>query len=258
MSWFGNDEVAVDTRVNETVEEGVRIERRSLLRLSGATLASAFAMTACATSPVKRGARSDKSAEPLSAGALEIGELLSEMHPQAQRIIKSGGEREEAYLMRVSELLARLRIPTQAELRSAMRSFGESREGDGLQIWIVMMSLEAGKGFSHHDHRDYNGVILGVEGEAQVKNFDILGDNLVPPAGETFQIRQTRDDLILPGRFSSLGCTRENVHSLIAGPEGATVVDAFTFFKPGARSYNMDVESEPRDAERRIYDAAWS
>ena len=101
-------------------------------------------------------------------------------------------------------------------------------------------------------------MILNVEGAAHVKNFDILGDDPVPPMGETFQIRQTRDDVLLPGRFSSLGTTRENVHDLVAGPEGATVLDVFTFLRAGARSYFMDVEPTPRDAERRIYDAAWT
>ncbi len=255
MSWFGSDAVAIDTRVNETVAEGVTLERRSLLRLSAATLASAFALTACASSPTKRSERAD---EPLSDGALEIGELLSELRPDARRVVESGGRQEEAYLARVSELLARLHVPTQAELRAAMGPHPMSEGGAGLEIWLAMFQLEAGKGFTHHDHRDYNGVILGVEGEARVKNFDILGDDLVPPDGQTFQIRQTRDDVILPGRFSSLGRTRENVHDLVAGPGGATVIDAFTYFTPEARSYFMDVDPVPRDADRRIYDAVWS
>ena len=67
-----------------------------------------------------------------------------------------------------------------------------------------------------------------------------------------------RDDLILPGRFSTLGRTRENVHDLVAGPDGARVLDAFTYFKRGARSYFMQVDADPRDAEQRIYDASWA
>jgi hypothetical protein len=48
------------------------------------------------------------------------------------------------------------------------------------------------------------------------------------------------------------------VHVLTAGPEGAVVLDAFTYLAPEARSHYMDVEPKPRDAERKIYDAAWS
>jgi hypothetical protein len=36
------------------------------------------------------------------------------------------------------------------------------------------------------------------------------------------------------------------------------VLDVFTFLAPGARSYYMEVEPEPRDAGRRIYDATWA
>ena len=141
---------------------------------------------------------------------------------------------------------------------STMRTFCHTISGLAVDFVVLMFRLEPGKGFSHHDHRNYNGVILGVEGEAQVRNYDILGDDPVPPQGATFQIRQTRDDLILPGRFSTLGTSRDNVHDLIAGPEGATVLDVFTFMAEGAKSYSMDVEAEPRDADRRIYDAVWA
>ena len=190
---------------------------------------------------------------------LEIEAFFSEMHPRAKSFIASGGANEEGYLMVIGQLLTRLRTPTLENARAAMQAFGkEHASGDFIEMAVVMFDLEAGKGFTHHDHRDYNGVILGVEGEAHVTNYDILGDTLVPPEGETFQIRQTRDDILLPGRFSTLGSTRENVHELTAGAEGAKVIDVFTFLKPGARSYFMDVDPQPRDAERRVYDAVWS
>ena len=46
--------------------------------------------------------------------------------------------------------------------------------------------------------------------------------------------------------------------SPIAGPGGATVLDVFTFMVDGARSYYMTVEPDPRDAERKIFDATWA
>ena len=64
--------------------------------------------------------------------------------------------------------------------------------------------------------------------------------------------------MILPGRFSSLGTTRENVHDLVAGPEGAVVLDVFTFLPNAQGSHFMDVAETPRDAERKIYDASWA
>lgn len=120
------------------------------------------------------------------------------------------------------------------------------------------MDLKPGGGFKLHDHRDYNGIILGLSGELRIRNFDILGDVAVPPKGSTFQIREIRDDLILPGRFSMLGRRTENVHDLVAGPEGARVLDLFTFYAAGAQSYFRTVDAKARDTERRVYDASWA
>ncbi|MEM9799190.1 MAG: hypothetical protein AAGA20_02625 [Planctomycetota bacterium] len=264
MSWFGSDEVLVDERPREAVADGVMLERRSLLRLSAATVAAGLAAS-CAAPASRRVETAEIDALPTplppaeANGSLDIAEFIAEMHPRAQRFVASGGEREEAYLMAVGELMTRLETPTPEQVRSSMTAFAEQQPADSArEIWVVMFRLEPGKGFSHHDHRDYNGMILGVEGSAHVTNYDILGPSLVPPPGETFQIRQTRDDIILPGRFSSLGTTLENVHELTAGPEGAVVLDVFTYLKPGARSYFLTVDSTPRDEAQRIYDATWA
>ncbi|GJM21133.1 MAG: hypothetical protein DHS20C15_10480 [Planctomycetota bacterium] len=261
MSLFERDAVLSDERPNEMVAEGVTIERRSLLRLSVATLAAAFAATACAT-PARRHAAAISASSgpaPVPAESLEIAELIAEMSPRAHELVHTGGKNEEAYLMAVGALLARLQLPSDEQLGRAMHEFYTNGQADPdtREIAIVAFNLEPGGGFDHHDHRDYNGVILGVEGEARIKNYDILGDELVPPPGQTFQIRQTRDDLILPGRFSSLGRTRENVHNLVAGPEGARVLDVFTFYEADAGSYFMDVDPQARDPERGIFDATW-
>ena len=263
MSWFKDDSILTDERPQQTVADGVLLERRSLLRLSAATLAAGVAAS-CAGVSQNRSTRSAELTaareQPRSSGTLGLAEFMTEMSPRARSFIASGGQREEAYLMGVGELMARLETPTQAQAMDTTRSHIEGRRAaeTPIDFVVLMFSLEPGKGFSHHDHRDYNGVILGVEGEAHVTNYDILGDNPVPAEGELFQIRQTRDDLILPGRFSSLGTSRDNIHELIAGPDGATVIDVFTFMVEGAKSYNMNVDAQPRDAERKIYEATWA
>lgn len=269
MSDFSTDSVLLDHRCQDTVGDGVRIARRGLLRLSAATVAAALVSSCAAGSRVGKaalaapdGVSGDEpvGSRPLDGGALDAAEFLSEFHPRALEFIEAGGSREEGYLLTVRELLLRLQVPSQTDARSAAAAFHKDNRarGGGREIGFVMFEFDPGRGFAHHDHRDYNGVILGVEGEAQVANFDILGDTPVPPEGTTFQIRQTRDDLILPGRFSTLETRRDNIHDLKAGPEGAVVLDVFTYLKPGARSYFLEVEPEARDAERRIFDAAWA
>lgn len=257
MSWFQTDAVLIDEQPRTTVAEGVVLERRSLLRFSAATVAAGLA-AACAAP----GQRKPAVEAPLEAtdGTLDISQFLAEMYPRAKEYVASGGKREESYLMAVGELMARLQAPTPEDTQSAMRSLYKEHgsEERRFEIWVAVFDFEGGKGFSHHDHRDYNGVIQGLEGEARVRNFDVVGDVLVPPKGETFQIRQTRDDLILPGRFSTLGTVRDNVHEVVAGPGGAKLLDVFTYLEKDSRSYSMDVDPTPVDAERGIYEASWA
>ena len=269
MSDFGRDQIVEDRLENTTVGEGVDITRRSVLRFSASSLAALGLLAGCTSAPTEEQLEVLPEAEPApdpealatEEGLMEIEAFLDEFYPRARRIVQSGGEQEERYLMNTCALLTRLEIPDPLTLREHMMGLREKHgrgRRDYFEVAVYQFMLKPGKGFSHHDHRDYNGVILGVEGELQARNYDILGGDPVPPKGQTFQIRQTRDDLILPGGFSTLSRTRDNVHEVIAGPDGARVIDAFTYFVPGARSYSMDVDSTPRDAERKIYDAAWS
>jgi hypothetical protein len=190
----------------------------------------------------------------------DISESLGEMHLRAKECVASGGKQDQSCLIAVGEPMARLQGPTaedtQAETMSLFQQYGiEERR---FEIWVAVFDFEGGKGLSHHDHRDSNGVIQGLEREARVRNFVTLFEDLVPPNGETLQTRQTRDDLILPGRFSTLGTLRDNVHEVVAGPGGAKLLDVFTYLEKDSRSYSMDVDPTPVDAERGIYEASWA
>lgn len=262
MSFFGKDVhpllesgvdySAADEILDVEVEDGVVVERRSVLWLSAAAVASVLTGGSLPARDNQGRQEKDKPDPRSFAG------FLAAAYPKARGVVASGGKDEEAYLHSVAAALSRVAKPG-GEIRKDMRAFMQQhrKEGERFPISVAAMRLRPGRGFAHHDHRDYNGVILGVEGEVRIRNFDILGDNPVPPKGKTFQIRETRDDLILPGRFSTLGQTRENVHELVAGPDGARVLDVFTFFKRGARSVMMKVEAKPRDEKKRIWDAAW-
>ena len=263
MSWFpDSDSRLSDDLPGTAVGEGVTLERRTVLRPSGAALLAALALPACSSPARRLGTAGAAAAGPPSEELLSLGEVMAQADPLARRLVDEGMAREEVYLREVTALLTRMRPPTREELQAAWRESRARRDAEsgfpGYTMAVMRFRLEPGKGFSYHDHRDYNGVIVGVDGEARIRNFEILGDSLVPPEGTTFRIRQTRDDLLLPGRYSTLGTRRDNVHDVVAGPDGATVLDAFTFFAKDARSYGMEVDEEPRDAERRIFDAAWA
>lgn len=246
-----------DCAHDEAVGEGVRVARRGLLWLSAGAVTSV--LTGVRATAGQQAVQELAAPQTNTLSDLAFGDFLSHVLPLAQDQVESGGRGEDSYLMAVALAMSRLTAPG-TRVREQLKEFRAEHATDGARFPIAAMvlDLDPGGGFRHHDHRDYNGVILGLEGEVRVRNYDILGDVPVPAKGETFQIRETRDDLILPGRFSMLARRDENVHDLVAGPEGGRVLDLFTFYEQDARSYYLDVETKARDSERRIYDAAWS
>jgi len=258
MSYFRNedDELSVvvdEVEAGQEVADGVTIERRRVFWLSTAGVAALLlgrAPRAQERAPVQ-------DPEP-APGKLDYAQFLEQLYPLSKRLVDSKGEDEEAYLMTVAAAMTRIADP-KAPLRAAMQAFRKQhgKQGQRFPLAAMSMKLKPGKGFSHHDHLDYNGVIMGIDGEARVRNYDFVGKPPAVDSGKTFELRETRDDLILPGRISTLGRNRDNVHDLIAGKNGAQVLDVFTFFSKRAGSRYLDVGDKPRDAEARIYEASW-
>ncbi|MFK7742312.1 MAG: hypothetical protein AB8H80_18505 [Planctomycetota bacterium] len=273
MSWFMRDgaasidplrrqQVDGDGPENVEVADGVVIERRRLFWLSAASVSALLFGAGSARGqgpkPQKDSERKKQERQQPASGELGFDEFLQQVFPLARRLVASDGKDEDAYLMTIAAALTRLRDP-KAPLRDAMRSFAREHRQDGerFPLSAVSMKLKPGKGFAHHDHLDYNGVIFGVDGEARIRNYDFVGDVPAIDSGESFEVRETRDDLVLPGRISTLGRTRDNIHDLVAGKNGARLLDVFTFYSKKATSRFLDVEAKPRDAEARIHEASW-
>lgn len=261
MSYFPQDEhrehhelAAFASRAaeREEVADGVTVERRGFLWLSAAALATCFGGLP------RLSAQTRQDPSPVADGKLSHAEFLAELLPQARQLVAAGGKDEEAYLLAVAAALLRLREPA-APVREAMQRCKQQhqRDGERFPLGFAAMRLQPGRGFAPHDHLDYNGVILGVEGEVRIRNFDFLGEVPAVDSGKSFRIRETRDDLILPGRVSTLGQRRENVHELVAGDEGALVLDLFTFFSAAAESRYLEVAAKPSEPARRVYEASW-
>ncbi len=236
MSWFPE-------RMSEAgpieVDEGVRLERRSLLKVSVGALALLslhWPQQALAQEPATDD-DADFAWDALTKAAV----------PLAERLVSARKPKEEVYLSRLAALVHRLKIPTDGESLQAKRP-----------LVVAQFKLEPGRGFAWHDHRDYNGLIFCVAGEARVRCADILGGNPRPSKGKTFEIRETEDSQLMAGRTSSLTRTRGNVHDVRgAGRNGARLLDFFTFFESAGRSVNLKVEEKPRDPEQRIYEAVF-
>ena len=57
--------------------------------------------------------------------------------------------------------------------------------------------------------------------------------------------------------MSSLSTIRDNIHTFKAGKDGAMGIDINSIL-PGDKPFSfLDLAEKPRDAQKRIYEAAW-
>jgi hypothetical protein len=237
MSWFP-ERMSGDGPVE--VEEGVLLERRGVLMLSAGALA-------LLSLKWPQQALGDESATDDDAD-LSWDALVRKAVPLAERLVNAKKPNEELYIARLAALVHRLKIPSESEALRAKRP-----------LVVTQFRFQPGKGFAWHDHRDYNGLILCVAGEARIRSAEVLGGKPRLPKGKTFEIRETTDALLTAGSVSRLTRSKDNLHDLRgAGEDGARVLDFFTFFEPGGRSVYLNVEEKPKDAQRRVYEAAWT
>jgi hypothetical protein len=239
MSWFADDAFA-DEIAGPGIEigPGAQVERRAVLLLPLALLGTAWSFGR---------ARGQEPVPPRpAAGRIGFDAVVDALQPLAEGLIQSEQPNEDAYLARVAARLLELD-------RACVEKTSRHRK---MPLVIMQIGLRPGGAIPFHDHRNYNGVLLGLEGEIRVRNFEVAGSEPVPAKDRDFEIRETADLLLTPGRVSSLSRSRDNVHDLRAGPTGGRVLDVFTFFGNGGSHY-MTVDAAPVDAEKRVYRARW-
>ncbi len=252
MSWIANRPIDDDERPGREIADGVRVERREVLRMSLGALA-AFSLGWPQAALAKEPGMEKLEA---NAGDLAWDALLQLAVPLAEKIVKSRKPNETAYLQQLGALIARLKNVPAATFPEAdgVRSHDHHRKHPFV---VVQFRMAPGASIPFHDHRDYIGVLTAIRGEARVRSFDVVGDDPRPPVGKSFDIRETGDRRLTPGRLSPLTRSVDNIHDVRAGKEGARLLDFFTFFDAGGTSVYLDVAETPRDAEARVYEASW-
>lgn len=230
---------------------GVRIERRSLFKVGGAAALALLlgpSMLRAEKPATENGGKTD------AFGPLSLKDFIQQADPLARALTSADSANEEAYLLHLGSLLCRLGPqPLGAEKPRGMMH----AEHHSPYFMVVQINMAPGAALPFHDHRDYNGVILGLEGSVHARNYEILGGNPLPPKDQPFQIRQSVDAQVEPGRISTLTRKRDNIHDLRAGPAGARLLDVFTFFPGEDGSHYLSVDDAPVAGQPNVYCARW-
>ncbi|MGH9752039.1 MAG: hypothetical protein ACREA2_04590 [Blastocatellia bacterium] len=241
------------------------ITRRRLLWLSALTGAAIFGRPPQIAAQSMTKIDSDKTIVNKNQNAVDLGwdDFLKQCVPVAEELhrdpSKSG---QDAYLYWLASMIARLRLKDLPRAKLGRYgtldppvSFGRSFRGK--PFFIVEWRLEPGAILPPHCHPNASVCTLGIEGEARIRNFEIVGDAPDFSSKQAFQVRETHNEIIAPGRLNTLSALRDNIHTFQAGKQGARGIDISTYHGPDAGFSFLDINDKARDAERRIYEAAW-
>ena len=231
--------------LGETLEvaPGVTVARRSFLSIAAALGASALA------GPIRAGSTTRNTWE----------RFLDEAIPVARDLLKPEAYEEDRYLLALASHAVRIAEVALPEMRPS--SQGENTfigANHGPDPFIVLhWRMEPGSVIRTHAHSYGNVVTLGLEGAARVRNYEMIGERDFDTK-ETFRVRMTQDQLVLPGRVNLVPLDHGYMHGFEAGPEGARGLDITTRRKEPRQTPYLDLAAKPVDASARVYEASWT
>lgn len=231
----------------EEIAKGVFLERRSFLKLSVLGLCS-FLLS---SNSLLKGEDKVVTKENI----YDIKKFVEELTPKASAIIKGKVEDEEGYLKEVIELVKKIKGIELAPKTEHKIRFTPMHDVQPIKIYQIRMLPNAV--LPCHDHREYNGIIQVLEGSANIQNFDLADEKENILNGKNFKVKETQNFTAKSGDITSLARFRDNIHEIVAGPEGVLFLDIFTFYSTNGTSKYLTVEKTPADKENKIYMASW-
>jgi hypothetical protein len=246
------------------VAEGFHIKRRQLLWLPMLTAASLvpFNLKTIFATPGQSGESDKPSAENQSA-EVDWDGFMKQGVPAVQTLHRDSSARgQDAYLYELAHWAARLNLKTIPRARLAPFTpvnpavhFGVSFRG--VPFFTVEWWLEPGAVLPPHCHPNASVCTLGLEGDARVRNFEVVGPAPEFSSTQPFQVRETHNEVIAAGRINSLSAVRDNIHTFQAGKAGARGIDFSTYHGKDIGFSFLNIAAKPLDSERQVYEASW-
>lgn len=198
-----------------------------------------------------------RASEPAKAAAAELGDLELDALVASVRALARGwreapnaadGRFEERYLAALASLLTRLgevELPG-LELAPGSDPFDFASLVYYPPISIFAIAMAPGARFDLHDHRRANGGLCLRSGSLECRHYEFVDPAAAAESGAQapaagFDLRRTSTLALRSGQTATLGTERDNLHELVAGPEGAVLIDAFCFLGPELRSREVEL-----------------
>jgi hypothetical protein len=200
---------------------------------------------------------------------LELDDFLAEAVPLASRLVldkSSAGQ--DRYLLALAALAAGLRdvpVPemnettnyallSEKEKASPARTFLGVNECDA-PFTLLHWRLEPGARIGLHPHIYGNVLTVCLEGEVRIHNYEMTGQRDFDTR-EPFQVRRTKDQVLVAGDMNTVNLEHGYVHGFVAGPSGARGLDITTRIREKRPTPTLVVGGAQDDA-RALFEARW-
>ncbi len=234
-------------------EPGLFIERRQILWLP--VIAAAALMSPKAIFADAGARRMD--------GAVTWDEFTKQCLPNAVELHKdSTAQGQDAYLYWIASVAARLDLTTRPTAKlGALDGIKPSVEFGvgyrGVPFFVVEWRMAPNAFLPPHCHPNASVYTIGIEGEAEVRNFEPVGSPPDFSSNQQFNVRETRRGLVSNGRAITLSAKRDNIHTFQAGKQGARGIDISTYHGENIGFSYLDIQKKPLDDDKRLYEARW-
>lgn len=232
-------------------ESGVMIERRSFLWLPLVAVGAFL--------PATKAFANDNLVE----NALTWEGFIKECVPTAIELHKNTtAEGQDAYLFWLASMAARLSLDTIpkaklgkfADLDPSVE-FGVGYKG--VPFFVVEWKMAPNAILPPHCHPNASVCTVGIEGEARICNFEIVGNAPEFTSTEKFKVRETHNEIVSRGRINALSAKRDNIHTFKVGKNGAHGIDISTYHGENIGFSFLDIQSKPMDEENHLFEANW-
>lgn len=189
---------------------------------------------------------------------LELQDLVDEAQRLHELFLADGDPDEISYLHQLASVAARLGNIPAIELGPPFRGIMETgmhHRGSGLVL--VEWRMEAGAIYPAHNHPNYSGLTVGLEGRCRIRNFQAPERYPATDSQETFAVRETQNGTLEPGRVVSMMTTKyDNIHKLHAGDAPVRGLDISTLVGEHVGFGFIELDESSRDTEG-VYQAVW-
>jgi hypothetical protein len=231
---------------------GVAVERRSFLGVAAAAIgATALGRPQICPPPLAAETR------------LSLPEFLAVFVPIARDLLRDASRMgEDRYLHTLASFAVRLADVPIPEMRQTSKGegphtfIGANDAGDDCPFVVLHWRMDPGSKIALHPHTYGNVVTLGLDGEAVIQNYEMVGSADFERVGP-FPVRKVHEQILCPGEINFVPLAHGYVHGFVAGPSGARGLDITTRIHEKRPNASLEISPKPIDAARGLYEGTW-